>query len=166
VRPADASSFAPATRVFSYSARAFTQCVMSVVELYAPYRWYIVGRKTEIVITGGFKVSIAEVERVLMQLPGISECAVLAVPDRCGAKRSKRSSWRETAGTVPSRKSWLTAERGWAEYSPTSIEVWPELPKNPGGKIDRPRLRAQFWPDGPPRAPSAGATSLSTTDGG
>jgi long-chain acyl-CoA synthetase len=42
---------------------------------------YFIGRKDELIKSGGQKVSPKEVENVLYQLPGIAEAAVVGVPD-------------------------------------------------------------------------------------
>jgi fatty-acyl-CoA synthase len=41
----------------------------------------IVGRKTDMIITGGFNVYPAEVENAAMEIPGERECAVFGIPD-------------------------------------------------------------------------------------
>lgn len=43
--------------------------------------YFIVGRKKDMIITGGLNVYPAEVERVLDRLPGVVESAVIGVPD-------------------------------------------------------------------------------------
>lgn len=40
-----------------------------------------IDRMKDIIISGGLNISAAEVERVLMDFPGIEECAVIAAPD-------------------------------------------------------------------------------------
>lgn len=48
---------------------------------------YIVGRKKEIIITGGENVYPAEVENVMLQYPAVADAAVIGVPDdRWGEK--------------------------------------------------------------------------------
>ena len=41
----------------------------------------VVGRKSQIIIRGGANVYPAEVERVLVEAPGVGACAVVGVPD-------------------------------------------------------------------------------------
>ncbi|PMY01147.1 AMP-binding enzyme, partial [Pseudomonas sp. MPR-R5A] len=43
--------------------------------------FYIVGRKKELIITGGFNVYPAEVEEVIYQHPAVLEVGVYGVPD-------------------------------------------------------------------------------------
>ena len=42
---------------------------------------YIVDRKKDMIISGGFNVYCAEVEAAIMALPQVQECAVIGVPD-------------------------------------------------------------------------------------
>ncbi|MEI9964296.1 MAG: hypothetical protein WDM92_05935 [Caulobacteraceae bacterium] len=42
---------------------------------------YIVDRKKDMIVTGGFNVFSAEVEAAVMELAGVRECAVVGVPD-------------------------------------------------------------------------------------
>ena len=42
---------------------------------------YIVDRKKDMIISGGFNVYCAEVESAIMALPEVQECAVIGVPD-------------------------------------------------------------------------------------
>ena len=42
---------------------------------------YIVDRKKDMIISGGFNVYCAEVEAGIMALPQVQECAVIGVPD-------------------------------------------------------------------------------------
>src|SRR5690606_18600933 len=42
---------------------------------------HIVDRKKDMIVTGGFNVYSAEVERRLLAYPGVTECAVFGIPD-------------------------------------------------------------------------------------
>ena len=41
---------------------------------------YLVGRRTEVIFVGGFKVYAQEVEKVLLEHPAVAEAAVIGVP--------------------------------------------------------------------------------------
>jgi fatty-acyl-CoA synthase len=110
--------------------------------------FYIVDRKKDMIITGGFNVFSAEVEAGIMALPNVQECAVIGVPD---------DTWGEAvkAFIVPRPGAALTEAAVLAHCktklggvkSPKSIEFVAEIPKTPAGKLDRKTLRAPFWKD-------------------
>lgn len=107
---------------------------------------YVVGRKKDMVITGGFKVAAAEVERVIMELPEVAECAVIAVPDvlRGEAPKAIITVRRGAAVTEAAVLTHCRAKLGRLN-APVTIEQWPELPRTSVGKIDKHRIRERFW---------------------
>jgi fatty-acyl-CoA synthase len=109
---------------------------------------YIVDRKKDMIITGGFNVYCAEVEAAIMALPQVHECAVIGVPD---------GTWGESvkALIVLREGECLTEEEVIAHCkaklggvkSPKSIEFRSDIPKTPAGKTDRKALRKPYWAD-------------------
>jgi acyl-CoA synthetase (AMP-forming)/AMP-acid ligase II len=108
--------------------------------------FYIVDRKKDMIITGGFNVYCAEVEAGIMELPEVVESAVIGVPHeywgeavtafvvlRAGASLSEEA-------VIAHCKSRLGGVK-----SPKSVEFRAEIPKTPAGKTDRKALRAPFW---------------------
>ena len=103
--------------------------------------FYIVDRKKDMVIVGGFNVYPREVEEVLFAHPDISEVAVIGAPDPNLGEVIKCF--------VVSKNPELT-EKQLIEYCqahlakykvPESIEFMDELPKNTTGKILRRALK-------------------------
>lgn len=106
--------------------------------------FYIVDRKKDLIIVGGFNVYPREVEEVLYNHPDVVEAAVLGVPD---------SNLGEAVKCYVVRKNPNTTEEQLLEYCrehlakykvPASIEFLQELPKNTTGKILRRALKAQI----------------------
>ncbi|MGM8215036.1 acyl-CoA synthetase [Bacillaceae bacterium W0354] len=105
----------------------------------------IVDRKKDMINTGGVNVSSREVEETIYQLDGVSEVAVVGIPD---------AYWIEavTAIVVPKTDVDLTEEAIIAHCSehlskfkiPKYIAITNELPKNPSGKVLKRHLRDQF----------------------
>jgi acyl-CoA synthetase (AMP-forming)/AMP-acid ligase II len=107
---------------------------------------YIVGRKKEMIISGGSNVYPREVEDALHRHPAVLEVAVIGVPDE---------KWGETVRAVvvlrPGHQ--LTAEELIehcrsliASYKkPTAVTFMDRLPKLDSGKIDKIALSAPFW---------------------
>ena len=100
---------------------------------------HITGRKTDLIISGGFNVYPAEIERVIAQHPEVDMVAVVGVPD---------PEWGETPVAVVIPKSHvreqdrLTAELAalcraeLAGYKqPRRFAYWREFPLGPAGKI-------------------------------
>jgi fatty-acyl-CoA synthase len=108
--------------------------------------FYIVDRKKDMIISGGFNVFSGEVESAIMSLPQVHECAVIGVP---------HESWGEAvkALLVVRAGESLTEEEVIAHCrkklggvkAPKSVEFREEIPKTPAGKTDRKRLRAPYW---------------------
>ncbi|MDO8705626.1 MAG: AMP-binding protein [Sulfuricaulis sp.] len=107
---------------------------------------FIVDRKKEMIITGGYNVYPREVERVLLAHPAIQECAVVGTP---------HEKWGEAVTGVIELKagSALGAEELMAFCkaqlgsikAPKSIEFWAELPRTAVGKVDKKLIRQSFW---------------------
>jgi fatty-acyl-CoA synthase len=106
---------------------------------------YIVDRKKDMIISGGFNVYPREVEDVIAALPGVAMVAVVGVADE---------RWGEavTALVVPKPGATIDAdaviaavrEKKGAMQAPKSVRVVENLPLTPLGKVDKKALRAQL----------------------
>lgn len=107
---------------------------------------YIVDRKSDMIISGGFNIYPREIEEVIMTYPGVAETAVIGVPD---------PEWGEAvkAVVVAQADTRLSAEEiiqhcrlNLSGYKkPKSIEFIQKIPKSPYGKIDRRSLKKVYW---------------------
>jgi acyl-CoA synthetase (AMP-forming)/AMP-acid ligase II len=107
---------------------------------------YVVGRKKEVIISGGENIYPREIEEVLNNHPGIREVAVVGVPDE---------KWGEAVKAVIALKSGVTlSEKDVIDYckehlagfkKPKSVEFRAELPKSPLGKILKAEIRKEYW---------------------
>ena len=105
----------------------------------------LVGRKKDIIISGGLKIIPAEAEAVLYRHPAVSEVAVIGRPD---------ATWGETVHAVVALKpgASVTADeliRFCGEHlagykKPRSVEFLSSLPKTGIGKIARRALRERY----------------------
>jgi long-chain acyl-CoA synthetase len=112
---------------------------------------YLLGRRDDLVISGGVNVYPAEVERVLGELPGVSEVAVFGVDDdEWGQRVEVAVIGRVAAGAVleHARANLPPARR------PKRVHVVDDLPRTSTGKILRRELAALFGPDGTAGEPS------------
>lgn len=105
---------------------------------------YVVDRKKEMIITGGYNVYPREVEELLYSQPGILEAAAIGVPDERLGERIVAFLVPSQQGAAPAPEAVLTALEGQlARYKlPRAVHVLDALPRNATGKVDRIRLRA------------------------
>jgi long-chain acyl-CoA synthetase len=101
----------------------------------------IVDRKKDMVLVSGFNVYPNEVEDVVMQMPGVAECAVVGVPDEKTGEAVKLVVVRRdpTLGEDKVREFCRANLTGYKQ--PRVIEFRTDLPKTPVGKILRRELR-------------------------
>ncbi|MFN4215468.1 long-chain-fatty-acid--CoA ligase [Exiguobacterium sp.] len=106
--------------------------------------FYIVDRKKDMVIVGGYNVYPREVEEVLYQHPGIVEAAVIGVPDAEQGEAVK--AYVVTRDDVTTDDIRAFAATKLAKYKqPTYIELIDELPRNTTGKILRTVLKSEAF---------------------
>jgi acyl-CoA synthetase (AMP-forming)/AMP-acid ligase II len=107
---------------------------------------YLVDRKGDMIVSGGFNVYPKEVEDVLYMHPAVFEAAVFGVPD---------PKWGETVKAAVALKAGMSAteddiidfcKEHLAGYKkPTSVDFIAALPKNDNGKILRKDLKEPYW---------------------
>jgi acyl-CoA synthetase (AMP-forming)/AMP-acid ligase II len=108
--------------------------------------FYIVDRKKDMIISGGFNIFPSEIEQVLWSHPAVQDCAVIGVPD---------DKWGEAVVAIVELKDSRTScdddlaafcrERLGGMKTPKRIEFWPELPRSPVGKVLKRDIRERFW---------------------
>ncbi len=108
---------------------------------------YIVDRKGEMIISGGFNVYPREVEEVLYMHPGVLEAAVIGTPDDTWGERVKAIVVARDGATVTADELAGLCERNLARFKkPREFEFRTEhLPKSATGKILRRTLREEHW---------------------
>ncbi|MCC5812961.1 MAG: AMP-binding protein [Ectothiorhodospiraceae bacterium] len=110
--------------------------------------YYLVDRKRDLIISGGFNVFSNEVERVLLAHPAVQECAVIGLPDE---------KWGEAVtafvqlapghtATEEELRDWCRPTLGGVK-TPKRIEFREELPRSPVGKVLKRVIRDQYWKD-------------------
>jgi len=110
--------------------------------------FYIVDRKRDMIISGGFNVFTTEVEAALMSHPAILNCAVIGVPDEKWGEAVKavvELKYGEAvtpAELIAHCKSALGSVK-----APKTVEIWDELPRSPVGKVLKRSIRDRFWSD-------------------
>lgn len=120
--------------------------------------WFIQGRSSaDIIKTGGEKVSALEIERELLSLPQVKECAVVGLPS---------VAWGQKAAAVvvlteEGKKAGKEGKRQWSALDmrralkdkmvaykiPQDMKIVDELPRNAMGKINKKELVPKVFGD-------------------
>jgi len=98
--------------------------------------WFIVDRKKELVIRGGFNVYPREIEEVIYEHPAVREAAVIGVPhetlgEEVAAAIALKAGFSVTAAELRA----YVKQRVAAYKYPRHVWILDELPKTPTGKI-------------------------------
>jgi long-chain acyl-CoA synthetase len=103
---------------------------------------YFVRRKDDIIKTRGEKVSPREVERVLCDLPGIAQAAVVGIPDPILGQAIKAVLTRSNGARVSELDVLRHAASRLEDLMvPTIVEFREALPLTSNGKVDKEGLR-------------------------
>jgi len=104
--------------------------------------FYLVDRKKDMIVAAGYKVWPREVEDTLLRHPAVREAAVVGVPDAYrGETVWAYVSLRPGAEATPEELIGFCRQELAAYKYPRRVEVLPELPKTPTGKLLRRDLR-------------------------
>ena len=108
--------------------------------------YYIVDRKKDMIVSGGFNVFPREIEDVLATHPAVSVSAVIGVPDEKWGEAVKALVVPKPGAVVDvAELVALVRERKGPVYVPKSVELLESLPLTPVGKADKKALRARYW---------------------
>ena len=106
--------------------------------------WYV-GRVDDLIKSSGYRIGPFEIESVIMELPYVLECAVVAAPDEVRGQVVKANIVlvKGTEGTEELKKEIQTYVKvHTAPYKyPRIVEFMDELPKTISGKVRRVELR-------------------------
>lgn len=107
---------------------------------------YIVDRKKDMIITGGFNVYTVEIEGVISTIPGVTETICFGIPDE---------KWGEAVhacvildkNTQLSKEQILTIckEELGSVKAPKSLDFMADFPRNSNGKVLKRKLRDTYW---------------------
>ncbi|HKU09274.1 MAG TPA: AMP-binding protein [Bradyrhizobium sp.] len=107
---------------------------------------FILDRKKDMIVSGGFNIFPREVEDVLTQHADVAMCAVVGVPDEkwgeavtaiVVAREGARPNAEELIALVKAKKG--------SAHAPKHIEFVKQLPMTGVGKVDKKVLKASFW---------------------
>jgi fatty-acyl-CoA synthase len=114
-------------------------------------RYEVVGRSKDMIISGGENIYPAEIENLVIGVPGVAECAVVGLPD---------ARWGETPvlAVVTQAGSSLDLQTVRAAYEtrlarfkhPSRVVLVPGLPKTALGKVQKNELATRLQHGGAP----------------
>ena len=107
---------------------------------------YIVDRKKDMVVTGGFNVYCAEVEGAIMELPEVLECAIFGVPDDKWGEAVKAAVVLADGARLLEEDIVSHAKQKLGSVkAPKSVDFIDAIPRTANGKVDKKQLRAPYW---------------------
>ena len=108
----------------------------------------VVDRKKDIIVSGGENISSLEVEKVMLEHPGVLELAVIPVPDRTWGEVPKALVVLKPGARATETDLIEFCRARLAHYKcPKSIEFMDALPRTGTGKVLKRELRKKYWRD-------------------
>lgn len=107
---------------------------------------YIVDRKKDMIISGGFNVYTTSVESVLFQHPAVKQAAVIGVPDEKWGEAVKAVVVLDPETDISEMDLIAFCKLRLAGYEvPKTIDIVDSIPVTPYGKVDKKALREPYW---------------------
>ncbi|MGI6746597.1 MAG: Long-chain-fatty-acid--CoA ligase FadD13 [Firmicutes bacterium ADurb.Bin300] len=107
---------------------------------------YLVDRKKDVIITGGENIYPVQIEDFLRRNDAVKDCAVIGLPD----KRLGEIA----AAIIELKKGYSLSEEQINEfclelprYKRPRVVIFADVPRNPTGKIEKPKLRKMYCGD-------------------
>ena len=108
---------------------------------------YLVGRKKDLIASGGKTIYPAEVEEVIYQHPDVIEVAVIGVPDEKLGESLKAVIVARKEAKVTEEEIIEFCRERLPDYAlPKTVTFMEKLPRNPAGKILRKALQEKYQP--------------------
>jgi long-chain acyl-CoA synthetase len=103
---------------------------------------YVVDRKKDLILRGGFNVFPRDVEEVLLTHPAVAQAGVVGRPDeRVGEEVVAFVSFRPGAAATPAELIEHARQHLSAVKYPREVRIVPAIPLTSVGKLDRKKLR-------------------------
>lgn len=104
---------------------------------------YIVDRKKDMVVSGGFNVFTTEVEAAITELAEVRECAVIGIPHEKWGEQVHAivvGQGIDEAAIIAHTKARLGGVK-----APKSVAFVDSIPRTAAGKMDKKALRIPYW---------------------
>jgi acyl-CoA synthetase (AMP-forming)/AMP-acid ligase II len=107
---------------------------------------YLADRKEDMIISGGYNIWPAELERAISGHPGVRDVCVVGVPHEKWGETPKALVVLEPGAAVaPAELIELTRARVGSVQKVTSVEFVDQLPRSAIGKVLRREVRERYW---------------------
>ena len=107
---------------------------------------YLVDRKKDMIVSGGYNIYATEVENCINRHPAVQNCAVVGIPDEhwgeavCGIVVLRKGAIVEQQELIDHCKQHLARYK-----APKKIDFVKELPLSSVGKVLRREVKKRFW---------------------
>ncbi|MFT4040259.1 MAG: o-succinylbenzoate--CoA ligase [Thermomicrobiales bacterium] len=106
---------------------------------------YVVDRRTDLIVSGGENIYPAEIERVLLTHPNVTDAGVAGVSDtQWGARPAAAVVWQGEPRTAQATLQAYCRAALASFKAPDHVLEVAALPRSPGGKLLRREVRAMF----------------------
>jgi len=107
---------------------------------------YIVDRKKDMIITGGFNVYTVEVEGAISTIPEVSEVACFGIPDeKWGEAVHACIILNKNLEISPEAIMAIAKQKLGSVKAPKSIAFVDDFPRNSNGKVLKRKMRNKYW---------------------
>lgn len=109
---------------------------------------YVVDRLKDMIVSGGENIYSAEVEDVILSMPQVSQCAVIAVPDPNWGERVHAVIVLVAGAELSAQEVIAFCKSRIAGYKcARSVEFREDMPISGAGKLLKYKLREPYWSD-------------------
>ena len=106
---------------------------------------YVSDRRTDLVLSGGVNIYPAEIEQVLIGMPGVADCAVFGIPDAEFGQSLVAAVQTHGATLLTAQQVQDFLSKKLANFKvPRIIEFRDNLPREDTGKIFKRRLQEEY----------------------
>jgi long-chain acyl-CoA synthetase len=106
---------------------------------------YVCDRRTDLVLSGGVNIYPAEIEQVLIGMPGVADCAVFGIPDAEFGQSLVAMVQTSEGASLTARQVQEFLSKKLANFKvPRIVEFRDSLPREDTGMIFKRRLREEY----------------------
>lgn len=122
---------------------------------------FICDRQIDMILSGGANIYPAEIEQAMHEHPAVGDVAVIGIPDEeygeaVHAIVELSADWKGDRGDKVKKEIMNFTQQRIAKFKlPRTIEILPQLPRTPSGKLLKRELKARAKQPPPHKAPNS-----------